>query len=516
MDYNCQKISLEQTNAFSKELLDYINRAPELTEFYNQYPSIENFAELIKNKQFSKENRTTLVEVLEKQYDHLAKKPDFELLKKANTYTITTGHQLNIYSGPLYIIFKIVSIIKLAKDLKKAYPDYNFVPVYWMATEDHDLEEIDHFNAFGKKLKWETPQKGAVGRMNTHGLPALAENLGKAASIFKEAYAQNLTLADAVRAYMHELFHEHGLVSIDADDAALKSILTPVIIDDIANASAEKLVQLQTEKLQKLGYKTQINAREINFFYLDEQLRERLVKENDNFKVLGTEISFTQQQIQECIAANPEKFSPNVVLRPLYQELILPNLAYIGGPSEIVYWLQLKPVFDFYQVQFPALIPRNLAMLVDESAWKQCHSLDLQLPDLFMPIHDLLSTWTKKHSEKDLELKQEKAQILAAFALIDQKSIQIEPSLSRTSQAFAHKTEKLLQNLEKKFVRIEKRKFEEKLARISQLKEKLFPGGGLQERKENIVPILEKNPQIIAQLIEHFNPLDFSFNIIKF
>lgn len=172
-----QTLELKAVGAFPKLFLDYITKNETLATFYNQFPDIEGFRKAIQSRNFTQEKRQTLVSALEKQYSNLDSKPDFSILLDDNTFTVTTGHQLNIFTGPLYVIYKIVTIINLAKRLKTEFPDYNFVPVYWMASEDHDFEEISVFNLFGKNYKWETTQKGAVGRMNPAELRAICDQI---------------------------------------------------------------------------------------------------------------------------------------------------------------------------------------------------------------------------------------------------------------------------------------------------------------------------------------------------
>ena len=515
MEYTCQRLPLSATGAFSELFIDYMNQKDSLKSFYSEFPVIENFKKLIDSKSFSKEKREVLVSSLKKQYEGLENKPDIDLLLSDKTFTVTTGHQLNIFSGPLYIPFKIITIINLARELKKAYPQYNFVPVYWMATEDHDLEEIQTTSAFDQKIFWETDQQGAVGRMKTEGLPELAERLGTAGEVFKKAYSNHELLGDAVRAYMHELFGSYGLITLDADNRELKQLFSPVIKDDLTNHTAEQLVSKQSQKLAYLDYKTQITAREINFFYLSDGLRERIVKENGKYKVLNTELEFTQAELLKLVDEEPERFSPNVVLRPLYEEVILPNLAYIGGPSEVPYWLQLKPVFDHFEEAFPALMPRNFGKLLNEKHLQSCEKLNITTEDLFRPLHDLQKNWVEKHSNLDLALQTEINEMKALFEKIELKTTQVDQTLNRTAEAFETKSVDLLERLEKKIRRAEKRKHAEAMSELEHLKNRLFPGGGLQERKVNITQFLEQRPDLIPLLVKAFDPLNYQFNLIE-
>ena len=222
-----EKIALHETHQFSPLFLDYLSGKENLKPFYKLSPTPESFKKQIQHKKFSSSLRKKLQEVLTEQYQGISANPavqkNIELLEKENTFTITTGHQLNIFTGPLYFIYKIVTVINTCQELKKLYPDYNFVPVYWMASEDHDFEEVSHFNLFGKEYKWESSQSGAVGHSSTEGISKILNELPEPVPVFENAYTQNSTLSGAVRQYVHDLFGKWGLVSLDADNEALKA-----------------------------------------------------------------------------------------------------------------------------------------------------------------------------------------------------------------------------------------------------------------------------------------------------
>ena len=362
-----ETIPLEETDCFSKTFTDYLAGKNELTSFYNQYPSIHSFNESIKSRKFTRQKRDTLCSIVASQYSNFTPSStvseNIQSLKNANTFTITTGHQLNIFTGPLYFLYKIITAINTCKELKNKFPNYHFVPVYWMASEDHDFEEISYFHFEGKKISWETDQQGAVGRFDPKGLLEIARKLPAGASFFNDAYNES-NLAGAVRKYVNYLFGDEGVVVLDGDEADLKKSLIPIIEDDLFHHNSEKLVSKSSDLLNKSGHKTQVTAREINFFYLDNGIRERIERTTQGFHVVDTTIKFTGKEIKKLIQEHPEKFSPNVILRPLYQEIVLPNLAYIGGPSEIIYWLQLKGVFDHFEVPYPFFMPRNFGLIL--------------------------------------------------------------------------------------------------------------------------------------------------------
>jgi bacillithiol biosynthesis cysteine-adding enzyme BshC len=510
-----KQIALHSVGAFPKLFLDYISKNENLEKFYNQYPDIQGFKKIIEARKFTDDKRKTLVSVLKKQYQVLENKPNLDILLDSNTFTVTTGHQLNIFTGPLYVIYKIVTIINLAKKLKVEFPAYNFVPVYWMASEDHDFAEIASFNLFGKNFKWETEQKGAVGRMNPAELQTIFDELSEKPSIFEEAYLKNTTLSDAARQYMHELFGSENLVCIDADDSALKGIFSDVIKDDLLNNSANEIVTKTSIELNEMGYHTQITPREINFFYLQDGLRERIIKEDIVYKVLNSAFSFSEEEILKILDNHPENFSPNVVLRPLYQETILPNLAYIGGPSEVPYWLQLKGIFDHYGEQFPLLMPRNFALVINQASQKRLDKLGISVDELFADDVSLRRSYVERNSENSLSLAFEIDDVSEVFERILKKSLAIDQTMKGAVEAEKSKIISSLENLEKRIKKAEERNQETSVTQLLALKQKLFPDGGLQERKENFLNFYLNDKDFINKLLEAFDPIDYSFNIIE-
>jgi len=411
-------IRYQNSGYFTSLIKDYLDQKSSLDSLYNRFPTVENFEAQIKEKgsNYNHDNRKILVHVLQKQYQNIrvskATQHNISALGQSNTFTITTGHQLNLFSGPLYFLYKIISTINLASELKAKYPHSNFVPVYWMATEDHDFEEINYFNFNGKKFCWNKDSSGPVGRLSTEGLDAVFEvfalelgsstNAQKIKNLFQKSYLEHSNLADATRYLANELFSDYGLVILDADDADLKSVFIPNIKDEIENQTSFKEVTATVEKLK--DYSIQVNPREINLFYIENNLRERIVFENDTYKVNHTDLSFSKEELFQLAETHPEKFSPNVILRPLYQEVLLPNLCYIGGGGEIAYWLELQSFFNAAEVSFPILLVRNSVLLATEKQIKKADALDLSWADLFSKQNDLVNQKTKTLSEIELDL----------------------------------------------------------------------------------------------------------------
>jgi len=523
-------IDYSDTGSFSQTLLSYLANDEQLAPFYGQKPTLEGFKQQMADKK-DFPHRALLITELRKQYGALLdESPEVQaninLLEDKKTFTVTTGHQLNIFTGPLYFIFKIVTAIRLAKDLKEAYPEYSFVPVYWMATEDHDFAEINHTRVFGKKIVWDTPAVSATGRMSTSdiadtvkqycGTFGLSTNADKLKAVIENAYLQNLSLADATRYMVNELFKPYGLVIIDADRKSFKNVFAPIITQDIIGEHSFKTIENTSEKLQKLGYHAQVQAREINFFYLTDEFRERIVRTEDGrFEILHQQLYFTEKEMREEIEQHPERFSPNVVMRPLYEELILPNLAYIGGGAEIVYWLQLKANFDHYKVPFPILIPRNSAMITDDNIAGKIFRLDLTFKSIFKPTEVLKNEYVRRQTKHRLNLRDEWMEFNAIFAKIKLRAHKIDPSLGPSTEAVKARLKKAINNLERKLLKADKHNHQDALIQIERVKDKLFPNGGLQERTENFASLyLKHGDGLMEDLEKYFNPLDFKFTIL--
>ncbi len=510
----------ECTGQFSPLFLDYIRQKESLSQFYHLFPSLTNFKKLIAGRSFDTQNRTLLSEALHSQYQGfgLTEPTRFNLQKlgESTTFTVTTGHQLNLFTGPLYFIYKIVSTINLAEKLKQSYPEYHFVPVYWMASEDHDFQEINHFYFDGKNYSWNTEQQGAVGEFELdEGIKTLLKEAAFTPDFFKRAYLEQGTLAGAVRHYVNHLFGDRGLVIFDGNSHELKALFKPVIKDDLLKHSAQGLVNSASEKLEEMGYKTQIFPREINFFYMDRELRERIEKVGEEYKVLGTQLSFSEREILELVETSPEKFSPNVVMRPLYQEYILPNIAYLGGPAEVAYWLQLKPLFDHYQVDFPAIMPRNFVMVLDTVAQRKIEALRISEEEIFADY----ATWKKdyviQHAGQDISLTSEKEALNQIFMDIEEKAALADMTLKPSAIAAQHRAMKILDQFSGKLRKAEERKLATVLTRMQDLKERLFPGGSPQERKSNFLTFYLEDPEFIEKLYDHLDPLDFDFIILR-
>ncbi len=506
-------ISFEETKQFPKLFLDYINGESKLRSFYSYRPEIDSFKKTIEDKSKENTNRKLLVEVLNAQYskipENLSVKNNINFLLDKNTFTVCTGHQLCLFTGPLYFIYKIISTINLAEALKKKYPENNFVPVYWMASEDHDFDEISSINLFGKKIKWSLDAKGAVGKLNPSSLNAVIDelkqilgdspNAKELIQLFSDAYLKNVTIADATRYMVSQLFSNYGLVILDADDIRLKSEFSDIIKDDISNNTNFKIVNKTIEELEKIGHKAQVNPREINLFKLSENSRTRI-----------------EVASSETLNYKTDEYSPNVVLRPLYQQKILPNLAYVGGPGEIVYWLEYKAMFDYHKINFPVLMPRNFALLSDEKAEQQMQKLGISKADLFKDIDQLTKEFVSRNASSDVSLKEQEQKLTMMFSELASKVSAVDITLKASVEAEFQKALASLKNIENKLIKSEKQKQETNINQIKKLKDKFLPEGILQERHDNFAPYyLKSEKNFISDLKEAFEPFEFKMLIVE-
>ncbi len=474
-------------------------------------------------------SRTTLVNVLKEQYSNVEASErtldHINSLQEENTFTITTGHQLNLFTGPLYFLYKIISTINLCEELSEKFPKENFVPIYWMATEDHDFDEINYFNFRGSKVVWNRPDGGAVGRFSLEGLQEVFEtfsghlgasrNAAYVQQLFEKAYLNHSNLSEATRYLANELFKEYGLVIIDADDARLKQLFVPIMKDELLHETSYNVVSKTISELEK-NYKIQVNPREINLFYLDENSRERIIKEEDVYKVNETDKVFSEMEILEELNNHPERFSPNVIMRPLYQEVILPNLCYIGGGGEMAYWFELKAYFETVEIPFPILLLRNSVQVVSEKQGKKLNNLNISFEEMFKKQHELLAKKVQENSDIQFSFEDGKELLTQQFLALRRVANETDVSFIGAVDAQERKQLKGLENLQKRLLRAEKRKHADLVTRITELQNQLLPNQSLEERQRNFSDFyLEYGESFIDALKETLYPLQLEFTILE-
>ncbi|MBS1626748.1 MAG: bacillithiol biosynthesis cysteine-adding enzyme BshC [Bacteroidetes bacterium] len=530
MESNCGYIPYKNTGYFSKLVIDYLEENKNLQNFYNYSVSIEGIQQSIQARKLFNTNRKLLVNELYNQYQNIPlsnkQKSNLELLLNENTFTITTAHQPNIFTGPLYFIYKIIHAIKLADDLNETLKEYQFIPVYYMGSEDADLDELGFININGEKLIWNTKQTGAVGRMKVDkAFVELIEKIygqvgvytyGKELiEIFKKCYVEGKTIQQATLALVNELFAEYGLLILIPDNAALKKSFENVIQKELTEQFSHSIVAQTSTELSK-HYKVQANGRELNLFYLYENKRSRVVLHNSQFTIDDSSLTFTQEEILNELKNYPERFSGNVILRGAFQETILPNIAFIGGGGELAYWLELKNVFSAVNVPYPMLILRNSFLLFTKQQEENLLKLGFVIEDLFKSKSILMNELVKRESDKQLDLSKEIAEIKNIYQQLKNIAQQVDATLQQHTEALQVKTLKQIINLEKKILRVEKRKFTTQAIQLSKIKEHLFPTNNLQERVENFSLLYAKQgKKIIREIYNVSKGLSQEFTILQ-
>lgn len=520
----------QATTFFSGLNIDYLQGKDTLRPFYRFTPDDKGLDEAIALRKDFPVNRQVLTAAIREQYKGYtvtdAVAANIEALSDENTFTICTAHQPNLMTGYLYFIYKIVHAAKLAQHLQQRHPGKKFVPVFYIGSEDNDLDELGVFRFNGITFRWQTDQKGAVGRMSTEDLQPVIRQLmnligppGEQAEHLKEviiqAYREQPSIASATRYIVNAFLGAYGVVVIDADNAALKQQFVPVLLEELLRPRSNELVQQTSEALNK-AYSAQAFSRPVNLFYLKDNIRERIEQTADGWQVLHTGIRWNKEEMEAEVRQHPERFSPNVILRGLYQETILPNVAFIGGGSEVAYWLQLQPVFNHYKVFFPAVILRQSVLWVDQPSADLQQKIGLSDEEMFQPSEKLVKAFVQKHTRKDLQLEDIRQQMNQVFDQVKTKAAHVDVTLKASAEAALTKMRYQLDTIEKKMMRAEKRNMAEQLSQLYKLKNRLFPNDSLQERYDTFMPYyLEQGDRFFETLFNATLPYGDRFLIIK-
>lgn len=506
-----QSISFAQTGFFSSLFQAYINGDERLNPLVNRFPDGAAFQQQMEEKaqNYPQRMRALLQSRLSAQmgenlFDR--QKQHLEILSYENTFSVSCGHQLNLAGGPLYVAFKIWTVIRLAADLEKQYPGYRFVPIHWLATEDHDWDEVAAFRYFGESHTFQTTEKGAVGRMNTKGIADQLSAIKDMPSWMPNTYRDGKTIAEATRLWLQKVFGHEGLLVIDADDIELKRELLPLAMKELQQPWIEAAVKKDTLYLENLGFKPQIHAREINLFYLGEGERLRLEKKGDSILTVDGPHSWTLSEAEQYFSQHPGALSPNVAFRPLFSQMILPDVAFVGGPAEVSYWMQLKTVFSEAQCTFPLLIPRFSGLYLTNQQAKKWQKLGFSAADLFKELASL-----KKELLVPEGLLPDLEKI---FAPLISYAADTDLTLVPAVKAELTRMQKQAEGLQKRIQKSAENRHELQIQQISALKSKLFPGGGLQERTESWLSFYHNDPKWAQRVFSSIHPLDFRFQII--
>jgi len=528
---DCSSRPFDKDNLFSKIDTDYTTGSPSLRAFYVHDASIQGLLDALDIKKTHQQDRSMLVNVWTQQYEALAVPTaeaiaSIKTLTEPTTFTITTAHQPVLFTGPVYFIYKAISAISLARKLQSQKPEYSFLPVFVIGGEDHDREEINHLHLFNKKIEWDSEQEGPCGRYSLEGLGQVLEELygvlgeNPHALELKEmlatSFTSDRTYGAAMQCFVHHLLGPYGLLVLNMDDAELKKAFIPIMKDEVLKKRSKALISLTQKEIEKAGYKPATYLRDINLFYLTNQKRERLEHEAGKYIVQNGGPEFTEAELLQEIEAHPERFSPNVNMRPLYQEVVLPNLAYIGGGGELAYWLERKSHFDHYQIPYPVLVRRDSVFWIDKGLSKKMTKLGLEFQDFVDDIDQIISNYISEVSKNELTVDEEKEGIISLLQQIADKGAIVDPTLKAAFEAEAVRVVKSIDSMASRIVRAEKHKHDTTINQIRQIKDKLFPGGNLQERHDNFMSMyLPYGRKFFDVLLDQLDPLRSELSIIR-
>lgn len=521
--FQTELIPVQQVLSLSPLLKDYLNDSVGIQSLVSSYQRIDQIPKLIEKKSENYKMRDICFSVLNSQHKELdlseEQSKNLDLFSKSTTFCITTAHQTSLFGGPLYFIQKAVSVISACVIAKQENPSYDFVPVYWLGSEDHDFEELNHVMVNGEKIEWDDLQGGAFGRYDTKTLTKeldqLFSQLGDSKrgsylkDVFKKAYQDHSTIAEATRFLLHALLGEYGLLIIDGDDVQLKKEMIPVFQKELATNFSANACQQAIDDIETKYGSIQAHVRDINLFYLTDNGRHRIVKQPYGYSIHGTKLQFSEAKILQELEQHPERFSPNVMLRPLMQEMCLPNLMYVGGGGESTYWFQLKGIFDAASVAFPMIALRDTAVYLSKKTVKRMGQSGIDLNQLFQPKQELVQALVKQVSNHSLNLSDAKELLKQAITTMGEKAEQIDFTLKASAKAEEQRITNAITNLEKKMMRAEKKNHKQLVNWIDEIFDAVYPKNSLQERKENFSQYyLEYGDDWIDWMMTNFNLFD--------
>jgi bacillithiol biosynthesis cysteine-adding enzyme BshC len=525
---NVIQIDRETSHHWNPLMTDYLTGEKKLKPFYGDFPNQSQLKKTLPSRNIPDDARAVLVDSMGKRYEeygllNIGTEVWLKILSNPDTRTVTTGHQLCLFGGPAYFVYKIAATIKLARQLSTE--KHPVVPIFWLASEDHDFEEVNHFKLGDRAYRWNRDSGGPTGRMSTEGLEEvckqLKEGLGNMPNsdylvkLFEDSYLNSKNLSEATFKLVHAIFEGQEILCIEPDDPALKRLFIPQIRMELSEHQSKAEVMKMTTQLEEMGFKGQMHPREINLFYLTDEVRTRIVLEGDNYSTVEGNWAWTREEILKEVEEHPERFSPNAGMRPVYQEVILPNVAYVGGGGELAYWLQLKGIFDHMEIPFPVLFPRNSALVIPEACSRKMEQIGMEDDGIFRPFEDHLDRLLKMNQAFD-GFEEEHMMFEGLKEKVRNRFTKAEKGMEEYAGANMRKMEKVLEQLEKKFKRMMKQKEEINIQKLEFLYDQMCPKGVLQERVQNFAyGRMAIGSDFVPLLIEHFDPFQFNLVIFK-
>lgn len=493
--------------------LDYMQEFENVKRFYGKnFRAVDQYLPLFqKLSEKERPNREMIHEIIKSQYNNpmSSKKTlqNIELLNSKKTIVVATGQQLGIFGGPLYTIYKSITAIKLCNHLKEKFDEYNFVPIFWLEGDDHDYDEARNFSLLNNEnqilnLKYDDGQldevnRGAIGFLKfnqnienvfTQLSAGLRETEFKASllELLRSIYQHEKTFLESFRELMIQLFDEFGLIVFNPTDSAVKRVLSPLFAKELTEFGDHTGLLVERSAELEEVYHAQVKVKPINLFYIEEHERLSIEPtETGEYRLKGKRKKFTQEELLKQLEFSPEKFSPNVLLRPICQDFLFPTAFYVGGPGEISYFAQVSPLYKIYDIDEPFIYPRSSATIVEKGVKIILEKNNLEYVDIFTEEDELIKKIVLASSEINLEILFQNTadEINGSLNQINQLLPLIDKTLGDLTVKSKLRIEETLNALKAKAIEAEKRKYETTIRQVSKVRNVLFPNSNLQERE---------------------------------
>ena len=506
---------------FSPLFVDYVSNFSKVQHLYAwNFRNETHWKSLLKQVAERSLDRSALVKILGEQNRNfhcgVRTLANIDALLNDNTVAVVTGQQVGLFTGPLYTILKTLTTLKLVEQLSDRYPEYNFVPVFWLEGEDHDFEEVNSIKVITgsnevAEMKYELKPPsddqnlGAVGKIefddtiegvfaNLEETLVQTEFKPKVLELFRTAYQKGMTFNRAFAHLLNVLLENSGLIFLDPNDKDVKKLLAPLFQRELEETPRFcQLVGDQSAELEK-QYHAQVKPKSLNLFFFHRGGRYLLEPRADGYTLKGTRQHLTKEFITEAARNTPELFSSNVVLRPICQDWLLPTLAYVGGPAEVAYFAQLKPLYEAVNIPCPIIYPRASATIMEEKAEKVLERYSVSLLDLLSDVEMVKEKVAGQVADFNLD------EVFGGTFLTVQESLDgikpalqdIDPTLVGALENVSRKTVANLEGLKEKAVAAQKRQHEVSLRQIDKAASIVFPQSSFQERELNVVYFLNK------------------------
>ncbi len=538
-------LNYKEIEGYPKIFLDYVHDFEKVAQFYkyNFRNKDEYLTHFKKSAESFSSREINLSEIISSQYSGFntseKTKNNLDKLRTNKTLTVVTGQQLGILGGPLYTIYKTLTTIKLCEYLSGRYSDFNFVPVFWLEGDDNDFNEVSSIGLlnldndfkvidYGEKIS-NDDDKISVGKLEiTEDINSFFEETEKTLrqteftkdilGELKNYYKPGNSFKGAFKQVLFSLFDKYGLLIFDPQDDSVKTELKKIFKKEISD------FRMHTEQVIKVSatleelYHAQIKVKPVNLFYSDENGRYLIEPTDEGFRLKGKRVKFTLDELLNMIDEQPQKFSPNVLLRPICQDYILPTAFYVGGPSEIAYFAQILPMYNLFEIEEPIIYPRSSATLIEKGILKSLDKFNLELKDAFVEKVQLEDKIIASVSDENTDelFKKVKDDFEIAFDKLKENLFQLDKTLGDASSKSQQKIFRYLEELKNKADNAVKRKNESSVRQINKISSALFPNSNLQERELNLLYFANKyGREILDKIYDELKIDVFEHQVIE-